>query len=79
MSQSINKKIASALCAVPESQSSNIPCSYHVNELGDGQAELHADGLVQLFDGANPLLVVSKEILEQLVLCFCIGGEFWNL
>lgn len=53
--------------------------AHHINELGDGQSELDADGLVQLLHGTNPLLVASKEVLEQLVLCFCIRGEFWNL
>lgn len=51
---------------------------HHIYELGDGQSKLHTDRLVQVFHWPDPFLIVSKEVFEQPVLCFCIGGEFWN-
>lgn len=51
---------------------------HHIYKLGDGQSKPHTDRLVQVFHWPNPFLIVSKEVFEEPVLCFCIGGEFWN-
>lgn len=42
--------------------------SYHINELGDGQAELDDDDIRGVWHGPGPLVVTNEKLFEEFVL-----------
>lgn len=50
---------------------------YHVNELGDGEAELHDNYITDVSHGPGPLIVTNEEFLKEFVFCVCVSPAIW--
>lgn len=47
--------------------------THHVDELRNGQAKLDNDHIRDVWHGSRPLVVTSKQLLEEIVLSVRVG------